>query len=39
LYVVNTGSGTVTPVSTATDTVEGPPVVVGFLPSDIALTP
>ena len=37
-YVVNTGSGTVTPISTATNTA-GPPIPVGAGPKDIAITP
>jgi YVTN family beta-propeller protein len=37
-YVVNDGSGTVTPIATATDTA-GPPITVGTFPRAIAITP
>ena len=38
IYVANLGSGTVTPVSTATNTA-GQPIKVGSQPSAIAITP
>jgi DNA-binding beta-propeller fold protein YncE len=38
VYVVNVGSGTVTPISTATNTV-GPPITVGSIAYQIAITP
>ena len=37
-YVVNASSGTVTPISTATNTA-GPPITVGSVPFSIAITP
>jgi YVTN family beta-propeller protein len=37
-YVANLGSGTVTPIRTATNTA-GPPIPVGGLPESIAITP
>jgi len=37
-YVVNASSGTVTPISTATNTAE-PPIPVGSAPFSIAITP
>jgi YVTN family beta-propeller protein len=37
LYVVNTGSGSVTPISTATNEA-GLPIPVGYLPTSIAIS-
>jgi len=37
-YVVNEGSGTVTPIATATNTA-GPPITLGTAPYAIAITP
>ena len=38
VYVANTGSDTVTPIATATNTA-GPPITVGLHPGNIAITP